>query len=100
MEQRSEEWFAERKGRVTASMVGAILGLSPNLSRAGAMRRMVRDAHGAEPEFFGNIATQYGERNEDGAVDRILLGDREPRGQGWLCDQGRLGRVQPGRPHQ
>ena len=68
MEQRSEEWFEARKGRVTASMVGAILGVSPNLSRAGAMRRMVRDAHGAEPEFTGNIATQYGERNEDGAV--------------------------------
>lgn len=68
MEQRSEEWFAARKGRVTASMVGAILGVSPNLSRAGAMRRMVRDAHGAEPEFTGNIATQYGEANEEGAV--------------------------------
>ena len=68
MEQRSEEWFEARKGRVTASMVGAILGLSPNLSRAGAMRRMVRDAHGAEPEFTGNVATQYGEANEEGAV--------------------------------
>ena len=68
MEQRSEEWFAARKGRVTASMVGAILGVSPNLSRAGAMRRMVRDAHGAEPEFTGNIATQYGENNEAGAI--------------------------------
>ena len=73
MEQRSEEWFEARKGRVTASMVGAILGVSPNLSRAGAMRRMVRDAHGAEPEFTGNIATQYGERNEDGAVDEYYM---------------------------
>ena len=68
MEQRSPEWHEARKGRITASMVGAILGLSPNLSRAGAMRRMVRDAHGAEPEFTGNIATEYGEFNEDGAV--------------------------------
>lgn len=68
MEQRTEEWHQARKGRITASMVGAILGLSPNLSRAGAMRRMVRDAHGAEPEFTGNIATDYGEFNEDGAV--------------------------------
>lgn len=68
MEQRSPEWHEARKGRITASMVGAILGLSPNLSRAGAMRRMVRDVHGAEPEFTGNIATEYGEFNEDGAV--------------------------------
>lgn len=78
MEQRSEEWHEARKGRITASMVGAILGLSPNLSRAGAMRRMVRDAHGAEPEFTGNIATEYGEFNEDGAVAEYEMetGDR------------------------
>jgi putative phage-type endonuclease len=68
MEQRTPEWHKARKARVTASMVGAILGLSPNLSRAGAMRRMVRDAHGAEPEFVGNIATQYGINNEAGAI--------------------------------
>ncbi len=68
MEQRTDEWFVARKGRVTASMVGAILGHSPNLNRAGAMRRMIRDAHGAEPEFTGNIATRYGEFNEEGAV--------------------------------
>lgn len=73
MEQRSEEWFAARKGRITASMVGAILGHSPNLTRAGAMRRMVRDAHGAEPEFTGNIATRYGEFNEDGAVSEYEM---------------------------
>ena len=73
MEQRSEEWFAARKGRVTASMVGAILGHSPNLTRAGAMRRMVRDAHGAEPEFTGNIATEYGTYNEDGAVSEYEM---------------------------
>lgn len=68
MEQRSAEWHEARKRRVTASMVGAILGHAPNLTRAGAMRRMVRDAHGAEAEFTGNIATEYGVHNEDGAI--------------------------------
>lgn len=68
MEQRSEEWFAARKGRITASMVGAILGVAPYMTRAEAMRRMVRDAHGAESEFTGNIATEYGIRNEAGAL--------------------------------
>lgn len=68
MEQRTTEWHAARKGRITASMVGAILGHAPNLTRAGAMRRMVRDAHGAEPEFTGNIATEYGVHNEPGAL--------------------------------
>ena len=73
MEQRSEEWFEARKGRVTASMVGAILGVSPNLSRAGAMRRMVREREGAPAEFTGNIATDYGEANEEGAVAEYYL---------------------------
>jgi len=68
MEQRSEEWFEARKGRITASAVGAILGNSPNGDRNSVMRRMVRDWHGAEPEFTGNIATEYGVRNENGAL--------------------------------
>ena len=68
MEQRSEEWFKARKGRVTASSVGAILGNSPNGDRDSVMRRMVRDWHGAPSEFTGNIATEYGVRNEAGAL--------------------------------
>lgn len=68
MEQRTDEWFAARKGRITASAVGAILGLSPHMTRAAVMRRMVRDREGAPAEFTGNIATQYGEANEEGAV--------------------------------
>lgn len=68
MEQRSEEWFEARKGRVTASLVGAILGLSPYMIRADAMRAMVREALGAEREFQGNVATEYGRVNEDQAL--------------------------------
>ena len=73
MEQRSPEWHQARRKRVTASMVGAILGHSPNLTRAGAMRRMVRDANGAEPEFTGNIATEYGVNNEAGAIAEYTM---------------------------
>ena len=68
MEQRSAEWFEARRGRVTASMVGAILGHAPYMTREQAMRRMVRDWHGAESEFTGNIATEYGVFNEEGAL--------------------------------
>jgi len=68
MEQRSSAWFAARKGLITASSVGAILGVAPYASRADVMRRMVREAHGAETEFQGNIATEYGTRNEAGAL--------------------------------
>jgi len=67
IEQRSPEWFAQRVGRVTASVVGAILGLSPYMDRADAMRAMVRAREGVSSEFTGNIATEYGTRNEDGA---------------------------------
>ena len=68
MEQRSSEWFAARKGRITASSVGGILGLAPYSSRADVMRRMVRESIGAENEFSGNIATEYGVNNEAGAL--------------------------------
>ena len=68
MEQRSPEWFEARKGRITASAVGAILGNSPYQKRADVLRRMVREYHSAEIEFIGNIATEYGTRNEEGAL--------------------------------
>jgi putative phage-type endonuclease len=67
MEQRSQEWFDARKGRITGSVVGAILGLDPNCTRDEAMRRMVRAYHGAPSEFKGNIATQWGITHEDEA---------------------------------
>lgn len=67
MEQNTQEWLDARRGKVTASLVGAILGLSPYMNREGAMRRMVRDALGEPPEFTGNMATEYGKSKEDGA---------------------------------
>lgn len=68
MEQRSPEWFSARIGRVTASNVGAILGHDPWRTRDDVMRQMVREYHGAESEFKGNIATEYGTRNEEMAL--------------------------------
>ena len=65
--QLSPEWFEQRKNRVTASLVGAILGIAPYMDRDGAMRAMVRAAHGAEPEFKGNPATEWGKANEANA---------------------------------
>ena len=69
MEQRSEEWFAARKSRVTGSMVGAILGLDPDCTRNEAMRRMVRAHQGLPSEFVGNIATQWGQTHEQEALE-------------------------------
>jgi putative phage-type endonuclease len=67
-EQRTPEWFAARRGRVTASSVGAILGNSPYADRDDVMRRMVREWHGAEREWTGNVATEYGTYHEEGAL--------------------------------
>ena len=66
--QRSEAWFQARKNRVTGSEVGAILGYSPFQKAEDVMRRKVRDWAGAEPEFTGNIATQWGTTHEPGAI--------------------------------
>ena len=71
--QRSKAWHEARRGRITASMVGAILGHSPNMTRDDAMRRMVRDWHGADPEFTGNVATEWGVANEAGALAEYVM---------------------------
>ena len=65
--QRSDAWFQQRKKRVTASSVGAILGVDPWRTRADVMRAMVREALGAETEFKGNPATAWGNANEANA---------------------------------
>lgn len=66
-QQRTEEWFKKRKGRVTGSNVGAILGLNKYKTADDVLREMVRAFHGAEREFTGNAATEWGTFNEDGA---------------------------------
>jgi len=68
IEQRTEEWFAQRKLRITGSRVGAILGLSPWQKPADVLRAMVREYHGAESEFKGNPATAHGMANEHRAL--------------------------------
>lgn len=66
--QHSPEWHEARKGRITGSIVGAILGLSPWKKPADILRQMVREYHGAEPEFKDNPATDHGNFNEQRAM--------------------------------
>jgi putative phage-type endonuclease len=73
MQQRSTKWHNARKGRVTGSVAGAILGLAPYMTRDDVMRRMVRDYHGAAPEFTGNVATEWGVANESGAMFEFTM---------------------------
>lgn len=67
-EQRSPEWFKQRSGRVTASIVGAILGLSPFMTKADA--RKILDG---KSEFKGNQATEWGVFNEEGAIKQFEM---------------------------
>lgn len=62
------ELSAERKGRITASAVGAILGLSKFATADDVLRRMVREHFDEEKEFVGNIATRWGHDNEPQAI--------------------------------
>lgn len=73
IEQRSKEWFEQRKERITGSNVGAILGLSPYKKPADVMREMVRAYHDAEREFKGNPATEWGTHNEPGATKQMEM---------------------------
>lgn len=70
---RFEKWPDRAKNRIGSGIVGAILGNDPNCDRDEAMRRMVRKFHGAPSEFVGNIATAYGQRNEEGAIFDLQL---------------------------
>lgn len=67
-DQRNAEWYAGRVGRITASRVGAILGLSKYRTAADVLRDMVREHFGAPREFEGNEATRYGEAHEADAL--------------------------------
>ena len=66
-EQRTPEWFAQRRGRITASNVGALLGMNPYRTKTEAIRAMILEWQGLPSEFEGNIATNYGNANEGNA---------------------------------
>lgn len=63
----------ERTGKITGSIAGAALGLSPFQTKKEAMRSLVRAWHGAEPEFKGNHATEYGHKFEAMALEDFRI---------------------------
>ena len=65
--QRTQEWHEARRGRITGSQAGALLGLSPWVTQAEAIRAWVRNAKGAESEIPDNPAFAWGRQHERAA---------------------------------
>lgn len=63
LQQRTPAWHAARRGKLTCSNLGALLGQVSYTSRKQAYRR----ALGLE-QFTGNVATQWGTDNELNAI--------------------------------
>jgi putative phage-type endonuclease len=61
VEQRSEEWFELRNGRITASRAGKLLRHS---DKEALLVQLVRQKAGLPPTFQGNEATAYGTEAE------------------------------------
>lgn len=64
IEQKSSEWFALRKGRITGSRIGSIIGSGKPPLEQSVMRNMVREHFDQPDEFRGNKHTRWGEANE------------------------------------
>ena len=68
MEQRTEEWFAARLGKVTASRIGDVMAKTKSgygASRANYMAQLVVERMtGKAPEMFANAAMQWGTDTE------------------------------------
>lgn len=45
--------------KLTCGQVAAVLGVSKSMKRAGVLRSMVREYHGAESEYVSNVAADY-----------------------------------------
>lgn len=65
--QRTAAWHEARKGRITGSQAGALLGMSPHVTQAQAIRAWVRNAKGAESEIPDNPAFAWGRQHERAA---------------------------------
>lgn len=66
--QRTAEWLEKRKGRITGSRAGAVLGLCPWRKPDDVLREMVREYHGYPSEFERNPAIDWGVNHEKQAL--------------------------------
>jgi len=63
-EQRSEEWFAQRKNKLTSSDIDAVLGNN----KYSSAEEILFKKNGLARPFTGNEATRHGQKYEDEAI--------------------------------
>jgi len=71
--QRSPQWLAARRGRLTGSNFAAAAGHNPFMTRQQLVEEMLR------PTFHGNDATQWGQDHEPVARDMYTWAMRKVR---------------------
>ena len=64
-EQRSPEWFAQRKDKLTSSDASTVLGINPYSKESELLFKKC----GIEKPFIGNVATLHGQKYEDEAIN-------------------------------
>lgn len=64
--QRSVEWFAQREGKLTSSDAATALGINPYQKPVELLFKKC----GAGKPFTGNVATLYGQKYEDEAIEQ------------------------------
>lgn len=67
-EQRSTEWFTAREGKITGSVAGAILGVSPYMSASSVLEDMIKRHQGYDVKFPENPAMAHGVFHEAYAI--------------------------------
>ena len=65
-EQRSDEWYKAREGKITASDIAAAVGKNKYKSRW----QLLKDKCGYGKPFTGNEATEWGQKYEDEAIEK------------------------------
>lgn len=75
LEQRTPDWFRARQNRITGSIAGALLGLSPFMSQRDAERRVLAGWRGdsVAASDRSNAALDWGVLNEPNAIAMFEL---------------------------
>jgi len=85
--QRTEEWHARRRGKITASMVASVCGGNPYESRRDALKKKL----GLAPPFKGNVYTEHGNKYEMEAIEKYKARTGEKTIEFGLLDSLRKG---------